>query len=472
MNNTTRDILERSGTKVAIPEKMSIDSAIETLQRVKKYEEEVTEITESFETFPWDAAIAAYKSMKEVCGWVAAEATDIKMFGMKVGEKPPRLINVPIDFGETTAVPFGEFSLPGMDGRITMGLDGSGAFYFQAVVRRKHEDTIQRILQRAKELIVTESVYRGKAFKLRFKSDDRNGDGKDTMPKFLNLQKVKPSELVFSDSVNDAIATSLFTPIEHSQECREFKIPLKRGVLLYGPYGTGKSLTAYVTAKKCIENAWTFLYCERADELAQMVKLAHQYQPAVVFCEDIDRAVAGERSVEMDDILNIIDGIESKGTELMVILTTNHVENINRALLRPGRLDAVINVLPPDAKAVERLIRIYGRKLVPENADLSEVGRILDGTIPAVVRECTERAKLSQLKMGLGEDGKLIITPSALLDAARGMQNQMDLLNRQDPKKTDGEVLAETLQSVVRHAHNGDLGEIKEQVGDIHNRVC
>jgi transitional endoplasmic reticulum ATPase len=390
-----------------------------------------------------------------------------------MGETPPELVSVATGPNETELVPMGRFTLPSIAGYVETSIQrikkGQVAFMFKAVILRKHEGEIRAILARTKELLVTESVYRGKAFKLRINTDDGERDAW-AMPKFLPLSKVKPRELVFSDEVQEAISTSLFTPVEHTEQCRGFKIPLKRGVLLYGPYGTGKTLAAHVTAKKCIDNGWTFLYCERADELAEMVKLAHQYQPSVVFCEDIDRAVSGERSVEMDDILNIIDGIESKGVELMVILTTNHVENLNRALLRPGRLDAVINVLPPDAKAVEKLLRIYGRNLIPENANLSQVGEVLQGTIPAVIRECAERAKLAQLSIGVDAD-KLIVTPEALLRAAKSMKNQLDLLAVKEAPKNAGERLGEALQEVVRHAHNGDLDEIKETVQEIRKNL-
>lgn len=463
--------LERTGTKLVIPEKMTIPNAIDTLQRIQKYEEEVTEVKEVFGGFVWDAAIACQKAMERIFGWVSAEKTPIEMMGMVMGHQPPEIINVPTGPGETTPVPMGRFTVPGVDGRMDTGItqvEGRAAFYFVATVKRKHEEAIQRIFKMAKEIMVTESVYRGKAFKLRLKDNDGN-NLKMPMPKFLALTKVKPNELVFATDVQEAISTNLFTVIENTEECRKFQIPRKRGVLLYGPYGTGKTLAAHVTAKKCTENGWTFLYCERADELSEMVKLAHQYQPSVVFCEDIDRAVSGERSVEMDDILNIIDGIESKNVELMVILTTNHVQNLNKALLRPGRLDAVINVLPPDAEAVQKLLRIYGRGLIPENADLAKVGKILDGTIPAVIRECAERAKLSQIKLNQGTEmeGRLIITPEALLDAAKGMKNQLDLLKETVPVKLAPERLGEALQEIVKHAHNGDLGEIKEGIEKI-----
>lgn len=445
MKKETPSEIVREGTQIVVPDGMALSTAIDHLHTRMQYEEQTIEVNETVEAFVWDGALAFQKAMKEIFGW--SDAVPVKtMFG----ENPPQMISVEVGYKETALVPWGQFKVPGITGYLSTGIQRTkkGAFFsINATIKRKDEAKVRRLVALTRELVEKESIYKGKAFKLRLRDDDGRELGMP-MPQFLNLSKVKPEELVFSEEVGNAIQTNIFTAIENTDKCREFKIPLKRGILLYGPYGTGKSLTSYVTAKKAQENGWSFLYCERAGELAEMVKLAHHFQPSVVFCEDIDRAVSGGRTVEMDDILNIIDGIESKGVELMVVLTTNHVEELNQALLRPGRLDAVINVLPPDAKAVEKLIRVYGRGLVPANADLSAVGEKLSGCIPAVIREVVEKSKLSAIKLGLPESGKLTLTPAALLDSANTMNNQLELLNRKKPTQTPD--LVRALADVVR----------------------
>lgn len=416
----------RHGKQFVIPEGISYPDAIDLLKRKMTSEEEVTEIRESIDAFVWDGALALTKAMNDMFGWFQPEVT--KTF---FGDKPPAMISVEVGVGKTELVPWGQFSIPGMEGRIgtsAMQKDGRIVFVVTAMVKRKDEPAIRAVIELARKYVREQSIYKGGAIKMRFK--DNEGEALEMPePKFLDLSRVDEGQLIYSQEVMSAVSTNLFTPVEQVEACRRHKIPLKRGVLLSGPYGTGKTLAAYVTAKKCERNGWTFLYCERADELADMVKFAHHYQPAVIFCEDIDRVMEGDRSTSMDDILNIVDGIESKNTEIMVILTTNHVEKINPALLRPGRLDAVINVLPPDAEAVERLVRLYGGDLIPENANLKAVGEQLAGKIPAVVRECIERAKLSALKLG---NGALVLTPESIMDAAVGMKNQLDLLKPKD----------------------------------------
>ena len=79
---------------------------------------------------------------------------------------------------------------------------------------------------------------------------------------------------------------------------------------------------------------------------------------------------------------------------------------------------------------MENLIRLYARGLLEPKANLSRVGDMLAGEIPAVVREVVERAKLSALGLQSIKGGVLVLTEDALLDSAHTMQMQIRLLNR------------------------------------------
>lgn len=458
------DIVEvrRHGKELIIPEGVEIPAAIDILQRQAKYEEEKVQISETLDCFVWEGALALSKAMQRQFGFFNAETVE-SFFG----DQPPSMISIEVNHNETTLVPWGEFSLPGIDGRIATGhrrTNGRVCFVVNALVRRKFEKVIRELIELTRKIAHDESIYRGKAIRIRF--IDNDGD-KIPMPepKFLDLSKVNANELIFSDSVKNAIQTSIFTPIEQADNCRKYKIPLKRGVLLCGPYGTGKTLTANISARKCIDNGFTFLYCERASELGEMVKFARQYEPALIFCEDIDREVTGARSITMDDILNVVDGIESKSAEIMIILTTNHVEKINKAMLRPGRLDAVIYVQPPDSGAVQQLVRLYARNLVADNENLTEVGNILSGQIPAVIRECVERSKLTALKNSQGHtNGGLVITATDLIEAAKTMTLQLDLLKEIEPSKSIEENLGSNFINIIEKA-------TQKPFEKIHNRL-
>jgi len=197
------------------------------------------------------------------------------------------------------------------------------------------------------------------------------------------------------------------------------------------------------------------------DGLAFAVQFARRFQPAVIFSEDIDQALAGpRRDTRVNAILNTIDGIESKGTEIMVLLTTNHLDKLNRAMLRPGRLDAVIPVLPPDKPAAIQLVTKYAGKLLAATPEeLDGVGDTLAGQLPAVIREACERAKLSAIaNHGDAEQ----ITADDLLDASKGMALQVELLKDEQPDEREPiEKAADTLGLAIRTAVGGGNGHVK-----------
>ena len=202
-------------------------------------------------------------------------------------------------------------------------------------------------------------------------------------------------------------------------------MPPKRGVLFAGPYGTGKTAQAFAAALLAVKFGWTFLYLADVSQLPKAIQFSKMYGRTVIYAEDIDRVTDGERDEDMDEIFNMVDGIDTKESDILLIVTTNHLEKINKAMLRPGRLDVTIHIGPPDAEAVQRLIKGYAGDTLDASVTGEEAGLILDGQIPAVVREAVERAKLYAIDRTGGEDFKLM--DSDLVDAATEVIEQVKL---------------------------------------------
>ncbi len=413
----------REGKQIILPNGMSIEQGIATLERRKAYENEVTNFTEMIEAYPWDGAHALGLALAERYGWASAEPIPT-MFG----EQKPDIISVPNGVNSTVNIAWGRFSIPGIKGWVQTSATvakGKLVFVIAAEVQRKYEGEVKAIAELTRRFVRERSLYRGKSIKVAF------NNGFNSMPEFLDVSSAVEERLVFSDDVRTAIQINLFTPIEDYHKLKAAKIPFKRGILLAGKYGTGKTETAFTAANKANAQGITFIYVQSAHEFPSAVQFAKAYSPAVVFCEDIDRVTSGERDGHMDNILNTVDGIEAKVSEVMAVLTTNEIQNIHRGMIRPGRIDAVIEVFPPDAKAVESLIRLYGRGLVDTTADLSVVGKMLDGQIPATVREAVERSKLAALRRT--RDGvSLTVQAEDLETAVVSMGTQLRLLNSVD----------------------------------------
>lgn len=405
------------GQKIMLPDDMGLGTAIRVLVREKEHTEQFVSLAATVEGFIPDVALAFYMALKDRYGYVHE----------KEGWTPPRLITVASGPGQTVSVPWGTFEIPNVEGSFgahaLLGDDGKRVVHITATIRRRDDEHFHEVVRLTKANLRDRSLYRGKAFKIRLKDDD--GDGLELPePEFMSLDRGLHNDLIFSRSLEEAIEVQVLTPIRHRDQVKDEGMSTKRGVLLHGTFGTGKSMTSHVVAVEAVENGWTFILCERASELTDVLRMARQYEPAVVFCEDVDKVLAGHRNLSMDELLNVFDGVESKGAELMVIFTTNTVDQINKAALRPGRLDAVIEVTPPDQEATERLIRLYGRGRVQDDEDVSTVAAVLAGEIPAIIQEVVKRSQLAAIRRG----GTGNITAHDLQIAASSVQPQLALM--------------------------------------------
>lgn len=421
------EIVHHDG-KIMIPKDMSVTDCIKLLHEHEEYLNQEMEVSRAYSVFPWDGALALQRVFKERYGWVPGRVIPGGFF---TPNQKPQTMSVEVGYKQTEQVPWGRFKLPGVDGTLTTNLNrknGRVVFAITGEILRKDEHLVNEVLDDVQRELDKGSIYLGQAIRIRFRDDD----GKELrIPevKFMDAN-VDPSQLILSRDVESIVETNLLTPIRRAQDCERNGIQVKRGVLLGGDYGTGKTLAAAVAAHEAVANGVTYVYVPRADELAEAIKFGRQYaEPAcVVFCEDIDRVTQGERNVEMDELLNIIDGIDGKDTNIIVVLTTNFLDQINQAMLRPGRLDAVIEVTPPDAEAVERLLRHYGGDSIAPDVDLSAIGKTLEGNIPAIIAEVVKRAKLSELKR-IPEGARIeTLSELSLMEASSTMKKQLALL--------------------------------------------
>ena len=129
------------------------------------------------------------------------------------------------------------------------------------------------------------------------------------------------------------------------------KVPMRRGILLYGPPGNGKtSLIRHIgsllpkVGAMLLRPSATF----DADDLSQVIGEWKDAAPAILVVEDLDSLL---QRVNVSTFLNLLDGVETVGKAgLMLVATTNHPDKLDPAVNnRPGRFDAVIEIPQPDA---------------------------------------------------------------------------------------------------------------------------
>jgi SpoVK/Ycf46/Vps4 family AAA+-type ATPase len=211
-----------------------------------------------------------------------------------------------------------------------------------------------------------------------------------------------------------------------------------------------------------VDNDWTFIMLDKAQGLGAAIEFARTYQPCVIFAEDIDRYAADRDDDDVNKLVNLLDGMLTKDNEMMVVLTTNFIDNIDPALLRPGRFDAIISIEVPDADTAIRLVRHYARELIPESVDLSEAGNVLSGQIPATIREVVERSKVLMLM-----EDRDILTADDLLSVATDMAKHIALLEGKPAEKSAGDRLVDVMSEVINSAGGIDTKVVDGLTGEV-----
>lgn len=463
--------------QIHLPAGMSKASAVQWLKQLEANEEQVVNWSETIDAYPLDGALALSRVLEHRFGGaVKTGATKMTWFGEV--DIPPFMVSIEVGVGETAHVPWGHFIIPTMsEHKIKAGVEYKNSqlfFKLSGDIKKKYQPLMDDIAEQVRDELTSGSIYKAQAFRLSFPTDEQleseNYSPHDYAPRFMRTAS-HTDTLIFSETVQEQIDTNLFAPIRYTDECRKHGIPLKRGVLLAGKYGTGKTLTAFVTSKECVENGWTFVYLDKVADLEKAMRFAKRYEPAVIFAEDIDSVMeqknGSARDVAMNQILNTIDGVDMKKAEQIVVLTSNFVDRINKGMLRPGRLDAVIIVEPPDQKAAIRLFRQYAHGLLDKisDAELMPAAQLMAGQIPSVIREVTERSKLAAIdRSKKAKTSMESLAGSDMLIAATGIAAHIKLLedppidHRSDLEKAADKLVEGILQAQNKSTSNGLTG--------------
>lgn len=435
--------VKRVGEAIIVPETIKLREAAQYLSRLADSEEQDVQVDEFIDGYLFgDVAYCFKAALEDIFGYSLQNAKVMKFMGMEFKD-PAKQLTLATGLNTSVQVPYGEFQLPGIEGTINLfPYRRSGAMAsarFTANIKQKDKVQIQRLVQRTRDFLYTKSIYKGKSFALSLTNAD---DEPEEMPTPVFIDTTNTIDPIFNHDVEVQIGASVYAPITRTAEMRAMGIPLKRGVCLYGPFGTGKTQTSRRVAQLASQNGWTFIKVDKPSEFADILKLARNFQPCVVFCEDIDRVTAGRRTVELDQILNNIDGIDSKNLEIIVVVTTNEFDDINRAMLRAGRLDASIKVPYPDADASERLLRFYAGDLLSRTEDITAACQQMAGKIPAAaVEEVIKRSKLYMLNQRRVNNDPVdpnytaTLNAAALRDATMSVVEEHDSTNNKAPKR-------------------------------------
>ncbi|HDI02300.1 MAG TPA: AAA family ATPase [Ignisphaera sp.] len=226
-------------------------------------------------------------------------------------------------------------------------------------------------------------------------------------------------------------------PLKKPELFKAMGIEPPKGVLLYGPPGCGKTLLAKAVAR---ETRATFIKLV-ASELAQkfigegarlvreVFALARKKAPSIVLIDEIDAIAAkrldvgtsGEREIHrtLTQLLAELDGFDPLDN-VKVIATTNRIDILDPALLRPGRFDKVIEIPLPDTRGRYEIFKVHTRRMpLSKDVDLVKLAKITNGATGADIKAICTEAGLRAIRMN-----RKIVTMEDFEEAVRKVLRQ------------------------------------------------
>jgi cell division protease FtsH len=252
-------------------------------------------------------------------------------------------------------------------------------------------------LREIRELANERSVFRGQMITF---GPELLGPGIGSTPlNFLPRPSVRRDEIVLPADLLADIERQVAGVAAHSRRLLASGQHLKRGVLLYGAPGTGKTHTVRYLVSRLPAVTVIEISGRALGRIREACSLARSLQPAIVVVEDVD-LIAEERTARPGEhpllfqLLNEMDGLTS-AADVTFLLTTNRADLLEPALAaRPGRIDLAAELPLPDAAARRALLRLYQGNLIVDDADLEAVVERTEGVTAPFLRELLRKAAL------------------------------------------------------------------------------
>jgi AAA family ATPase len=208
---------------------------------------------------------------------------------------------------------------------------------------------------------------------------------------YIEVPKVFWSDIAGSAHVKRKLWEAVELPLKHPNIVSRLNLQLNHGILLYGPPGCSKTMTAKALAT---ESGLNFIAVKGPElvskyvgeseyKIREIFRKARAASPSVIFFDEIDSIApnreggGGHEGLNtVATLLNEMDGVEDVA-RVLVLAATNRPDAIDPALLRPGRLGTSLYVGPPDYKAILDILTIHTSKMggIEAHLDLPSVAQ-------------------------------------------------------------------------------------------------
>lgn len=332
---------------ITVNQMQTLPEQAKVIIRVHEQQEEPSVHTLVVDYRPDDAAVAIADVAKELFGVTLQAGSAFR---------PAETKRVKVSLTETREVPWGPNEIPALEGaRMEVGATyhpEKGALgQVEIYAKNKFTPVVKEFFNRIEARLKTHSIYRGQAIV-----------GTDS-PEFYDLGKFRPELVTHSDLVANALDVFLFTRLRNRGLLSELGETFGVKILLHGPYGTGKTSTALQAACIAAEYGIGFIHHRPGkDDVFDTLRTAKLYSDdgIIVLLEDIDVIASNKISDrELQRLLEAFDGATSKGSNIIIVMTTNHRDRIHPGMFRPGRTDMEVEINELDRSGVEKLVRAH-----------------------------------------------------------------------------------------------------------------
>lgn len=230
-----------------------------------------------------------------------------------------------------------------------------------------------------------------------------------------NKQNIRFSDVAGEDEAKESLQ-EIVTYLKNPGMYKEIGATMPKGILLVGPPGTGKTMLAKAVAGESNVPFFSISGSEfvelfvgmGASKVRDLFKQAKEKAPCIVFIDEID-AIGGKRNVSgmggndereqtLNQLLTEMDGFEGN-SGVIILAATNRPENLDPALLRPGRFDRRVPVELPDLKGREDILKVHAKKVRTEaGIDYNMIARMASGASGAELANIINEAALKAVR--------------------------------------------------------------------------
>ena len=321
----------------------------------------------------------------------------------------------------------------------------------------------------------------------------------------VEIPDVKWEDVGGLEDVKAELAEAVEWPLKYPEIFDALETEPPRGILLFGPPGTGKTLLAKAVANESESN---FISVKGPELLSkwvgesergvrQVFRKARQAAPSIIFFDEIDAlmpkrgAYIGSSHVTesvVSQILTELDGLEELN-DVVVLGATNRPDMLDEALLRPGRLDRMIYVPPPDREGRKKIFEVYlrNREILANDVDIDELVERTEGYVGADIEALVREAKISAMREFIAMTakkseeerrqavGNVMITKKHFEDALSRVRGTLDLDRLEEAERHSWQVLynqeqrstLEDAVSTINRARMRETGKIEQEVKDL-----